>query len=165
MLAASCHPFPPDLRDETLTALVATHEAPPGMRPVDVVEFAVAAGGGDEVDGERVRGLAWFARVWLDRLNLDAARCAIIRVRGESMEPTLPDGCLILFDWNRRDRPEGRIYVVRTDGGLIVKRAAMRRRGWDLASDKPAVEPEPWPANAGTDRPGRCAWTRPTSTR
>ena len=101
-----------------------------------------------EVDGERVRGLAWFARAWLDRLNLNATRCAIIRVRGESMEPTLPDGCSILFGRDRRDRREGRIYVVRTGAGLIVKRAAKRGREWDLASDNPAVEAERWPADA-----------------
>ncbi len=104
VLAAGGNPFLPDLRGETLTALVATHEAPPGTRPVDVVEFAAATGGGGAVDRERVRGLAWFARAWLNRLNLDAARCAIIRVRGERMEPTLPNGCSILFD---RDRREG----------------------------------------------------------
>ncbi|MCY4004171.1 MAG: hypothetical protein OXF33_10750 [Rhodospirillales bacterium] len=43
VLAAGGNPFPPDLRDETLTALVATPEAPPGTRPVNVVEFAAAA--------------------------------------------------------------------------------------------------------------------------
>ena len=102
------------------------------------MEFAAAAGGGVETDGERVRELAWFARSWLDRLNPGARRCAIIRVRGESMEPTLPDGCSILFDRNRRER---RICVVRTNGGLIVKRGGV----WELASDNPAVAPEPRP--------------------
>ncbi|MCY3567068.1 MAG: S24 family peptidase [Chloroflexi bacterium] len=48
-----------------------------------------------------------------------------MRVRGESMGPTLPDDCSTLFD---RDRREGRVYVVRTDGGLIVKRAAKHGR-------------------------------------
>lgn len=98
VVAAGGNPFPPDLRDDTLAALVATHDAPPGTRPVDVVEFAAAAGGGADIDGESVRGLAWFAHSWLDRHGLDATRCAIIRVRGDSMEPTLPDGCSILFD-------------------------------------------------------------------
>ena len=112
-----------------------------------LVSAVLAAGGGVEIDGERVLGLAWFARALLDRLNLDATRCAIIRVRGESMEPKLPDGYLILFD---RDRREGRIYVVRTDGGLIVKQAAKRGGAWDLASDNPAVEAEPWPAEGET---------------
>ena len=32
--------------------------------------------------------------------------------------------------------------------GLIVKRAAERGGAWELASENPAVEPEPWPADA-----------------
>ena len=45
MLTAVDNPFSPALRDETVTALVAAHEAPPGTRLVDVTEFSVAAGG------------------------------------------------------------------------------------------------------------------------
>ena len=52
VLAAGGNPFPSDLRDETLTALVATHEAPPGTRPVDVVEFAAKRGGGWELTSD-----------------------------------------------------------------------------------------------------------------
>ena len=160
VVAAGGNPFPPDLRDDTLAALVATHEAPPGTRPVDVVEFAAAAGGGADIDGESVRGLAWFARSWLDRHGLDATRCAIIRVRGDSMEPTLPDGCSILFDRDRRARRERAIYVVRTDGGIVVKRAARPGGEWELASDNPAVEAEPWPADADTI--GEVVWVART---
>ncbi|MCY4004170.1 MAG: S24 family peptidase [Rhodospirillales bacterium] len=95
-----------------------------------------------------MRGLAWFARSWLDRLNLDATQCAVIRGRGESMEPTLPDGCSILFDRNRRTPRDGRIHVVRAGDGLIVKRVVMCGSGWELASENPAVEAEPWPPDA-----------------
>ena len=148
VLAADGNPFPPDLGDDALTALVATHEEPPGTRPVDAAECAAAwkstASAGGVWSGSCGRGCSL--------PNLNATRYAIIRVCGESMEPTLLDGCPILFDRNRR---EGRIYVVRTDAGLIVMRAAMRGGAWDLASDNPAVEPEPWPANAGTVGAGR----------
>ena len=113
-----------------------------------------------EVDSERVRGLAWFSRSWLDRLNLDATRCAIIRVRGESMEPTLPDGCSMLFDRNRRTPRDGRIYAVRAGDGLIVKRAAERSGSWELASENPAVEPEPWSADA--EIAGEVVWVAQT---
>ena len=160
VVAAGGNPFPPDLRDDTLAALVATHDAPPGARPVDVVEFAAAAGGGADIDSESVRGLAWFARSWLDRHGLDATRCAIIRVRGDSMEPTLPDGCSILFDRDRRARRKRAIYVVRTDGGIVVKRAARRGPDWILASDNPAIEAEPWPADAETI--GEVVWVART---
>ena len=130
--------------------LVAIGALPPASRPVNVVEFEAAAGGSAEADSENVRGLLWFSRDWLDRRGLDATRCAIMRVRGESMEPTLPDGCSILFDRNRRTRRERRIYVVRTNGGLIVKRAAKRGRAWELASDDPTYVSEPWPPDAET---------------
>ena len=152
VVAAGGNPFPPDLQDETLTGLVATHEAPPGARPVDVVELEAAAGGGGGIDGERVLGLAWFARSWLDRHGLDATQCAIIRVRGESMEPTLVDGCSILVNHASRRRRLGRIYVLRTDEGLVVKRAGRDPAGiWQLVSDNPDkyVWPtRPWPRDA-----------------
>ena len=100
------------------------------------------------IDGEQVRGLAWFARAWLDQLGLGATKCAIFRLRGESMEPMLRDGCSILFGRARRDRREGGIYVARAGGGLIVKRASRCGRGWKLAGDNLAVAPEPRPAEA-----------------
>ena len=81
--------------------------------------------------------MAWFSRSWLDRLGLDLIKCAIIRVRGKSMEPPLPDGCSILFDRSRRDRREYGIYVVRTDGGLILKRAAKRGSVWGAREREP----------------------------
>ena len=124
------------------------------------MEFAAAAGGGTEIDSERGRGLAWFLRSWLDRLGLDATKCAIIRVRGESMEPALPDGCSIMFDRSRQDRREHGIYVVRTNGGLIVKRAVKSGRRWELISENPAVAPELWPADA--EVVGEVVWVAQT---
>ena len=38
-------------------------------------------------DGEAV-GRIWFRRDWLDRRGLDPTQCAVIALRGESMEPT-----------------------------------------------------------------------------
>ena len=158
--AAGGNPFPPDLHDDTLAALLATHDAPPGTRPVDVAECAEAPGAGPEPGRGPVRGLAWFARSWLDRHGLDATRCAIVRVRGDAMAPTLPDGCSVLIDRNRRARRERGIYAVRTGGGLIVRRAARRGRGWALASDNPAGAAEPWPAD--TETIGEVVWAAQT---
>jgi hypothetical protein len=46
--------------------------------------------------------------------------------------------------------------VVRTDIGLIVKRAARRDGAWEHASDNPALAPEPWPDDAETV--GQVVW-------
>ena len=117
------------------------------IRPVEVVEVAAAAGGGAEVYDETVVGRLWFRRDWLDRHSIDPAQCNVITVRGESMEPTLPDGCSVLVDRNegRRRHRAGRIYVMRTQDGLVVKRAGQDEEGnWQVVSDHPGWETTPW---------------------
>ena len=84
--------------------------------------------------------------------GLVASQCKVIGVKGESMEPTLTDGCSILIDLNRRRRTAGHLYVIRTGDGLIVKRAGKNRAGaWQLVSDNPDKKDwptRPWPADA-----------------
>ena len=45
------------------------------------------------------------------------------------MEPTLVDGCSILVNQASQRRRVGRIFVVRTEEGLVVKRARKDRAG------------------------------------
>ncbi len=119
---------------------------------VGVSEFATAAGSGAVVDDERIVGRLKFRRDWLDRHGLDARQCRVIQVMGESMEPTLVDGCSILVNFARQRRRAGRIYVVRTEDGLIVKRAGKDRTGaWQFVSDNPNKQTwptRPWPHDA-----------------
>ena len=102
----------------------------PGTRPVAIHRLQAAAGGGALDLDETVKSYAYFRHEWLSRQGLVAERCSIIGVMGESMEPTLPEGCVILLDRNRRSRREGRIFVLRTEEGLVVKRAGKGRRRW-----------------------------------
>ncbi len=143
------------LADPSALAVGAVNEdgMPPGARPVDVHGLRAAAGGGALVEGEEVRSQAWFRRDWLDRHGLDPTRCLIVDVAGGSMEPVLPDGCSVLVDRNRRRRYVGRIYLARTDEGLVVKRAGKDGGGgWLLTSESDAPEhaPIPWPADVET---------------
>ena len=104
------------------------------------------------MDHERITGRVKFRREWLARHGLPAAECRLIRVLGESMEPTLVDGCSILVNQANRRRRAGRIYVVRTEDGLVVKRAGKDRADtWLLVSDNPnkqAWPTVPWPDDA-----------------
>ena len=115
-------------------------------RHIEIREVAAAAGSGAEVLDETVTGYLAFQRKWLDRHKLDATRCTVIGVAGESMEPTLPTGCSILVNHAQKRRRKGRIFVVRTDDGLVVKRAGRNKSGgkWLLESDHPAWESTPW---------------------
>ncbi len=119
---------------------------------VGVWAAAGAAGGGAVVEDERMVGRLKFRRDWLDRRGLDARQCRVIKVMGESMEPTLVDGCSILMNTASKRRRVGRIYVVRTEDGLIVKRAGKDRTGaWQIVSDNPNKQTWPtlpWPPDA-----------------
>ena len=121
----------------------------PGARPIAVHRLQAAAGGGALDLDETVKSYAYFRHEWLSRQGLIADRCSLIGVMGESMEPTLPEGAIILLDRNRRQRREGSIFVVRTEDGLVVKRVGKSDDGrWQLVSDHPRWPVAPWPNDA-----------------
>ena len=121
----------------------------PTARAVTVWDVASAAGGGALFDQESIVGRLAFRRAWLDRHAIDATQAAVISVSGESMEPTLPEGSVILVDRARRRRRTDHVFVVRTDEGLVVKRARRDVGGnWVLASDNPGWTTVPWPVAA-----------------
>lgn len=127
----------------------AANENVPGARPINVVEFAAAAGGGAEAFDEAVSGRIWFRRDWLDQRGLDPTQCAVIGVRGESMYRTLPDGCSILVDRQRTELVDRAIFVVRAEDGLVVKCARRRNGGdWAFVSEHKSWRPLPWSAVA-----------------
>ena len=133
----------------------------PGARSVGTREVEAAAGGGAvNLDEAPVKGPVWFRRDWLDDHGIDPTRCVVISVRGESMEPTLPAGTKILVDRERTRRRAGRIFVINTGEGLVVKRLGRRGRQWLLLSDHPSWEPAPWPRDA--DVIGEVRWASRT---
>ena len=102
--------------DQPLVAHGLPGEIPglPGAKPVAVRHLRTAAGSGTCELDEKIRAFVYFRQEWLSRSGLIASRCSIIGVTGESMEPTLPDGCFILTDHNRTQRRHDRIFLVRT---------------------------------------------------
>ncbi len=128
---------------------------------IGVSPITPAAGSGAVVDDERITGGLKFRRDWLRKHGLDPRQCRVLQVMGESMAPTLVDGASILVNLARQRRRDGRIYVVRTEDGLIVKRAGKDRIGaWQLVSDNPdkRIWPtRPWPLDAPMI--GEVKWT------
>ena len=135
--------------DTLLVEAANEDDLPPGARSMAAREIEVAAGGGAvTLDDAPEKGRLWFRRDWLDHHGIDTTQCVVIGVRGESMEPTLPDGCSILVDRARRRRRDGGIFVLNTGDGLIVKRLGKSGRRWQLVSDHEKWEPLPWPREA-----------------
>ena len=132
--------------------------AEPGRQPFTLprLDVAASAGPGAFVDGEIVLGAAAIDPALAARLGLRNGQAAIVRVRGDSMEPGLIDGDLIVVDRARRTpEAKGAVFVVRIEDAVMVKRVSRARGALVVVSDNPA-------AAGGPDAPveviGRVVW-------
>lgn len=80
-----------------------------------------AAGHGTEVANEQVVDHLAFKRQWVKSLGLQSDKLALITAKGDSMEPTIKDGSLLLVDTRSNPLSDG-IYVLKFDGLLMAKR-------------------------------------------
>jgi hypothetical protein len=97
-----------------------------GLRLVPKLAIGASAGSGALTDVEALAGKVGFDETWLRHMGLDPARLSLIRVQGDSMQPTLADGDDIMVDTACADRPPKKgIYVLRLDGTLMVKRVIL----------------------------------------
>lgn len=103
--------------------------------------LGASAGVGSLDDDEAATGAMAFPERRLRDLGGRPDSLSIIRVDGESMFPTLADGDDIMVDQSDgADRLRDGIYVLRLDGGLMVKRVAMTLRNgrFSIRSDNSA---------------------------
>lgn len=114
-----------------------------GYTAIPFFEDVRAAAGGGGIVGNEMSTSLLFNEEWV-RTELDAKLpdLRLIRVSGESMEPLLRAGDMILVDCSvHRPNCEG-IYVLRLDGMLLVKRVQALPGGViQVSSDNPAYKP------------------------
>lgn len=103
------------------------------------VEIGASAGPGGLAEIEERGRPIGFDEAWLRDLGAGrAAALSIIRVAGDSMEPTLYDGDDILVDRSGSKVRSGSIHIVRFDGMLMVKRLIRQAGGLVIRSDNAA---------------------------
>jgi phage repressor protein C with HTH and peptisase S24 domain len=103
------------------------------------IEIGASAGPGGIADIEEHGPPIGFDGTLLRDLGVRrAAALSIIRVAGDSMEPTLCDGDDILVDRNVSAIKPGAIHVLRLDDMLVVKRLVRTDGGYIIRSDNPA---------------------------
>ena len=101
----------------------------PEIEFVERVKAVPRAGnGGLVVDGDCV-GLYSFHSSFLRRKGGSAESMKIFKVDGDSMEPTLHSGDLIMVNRAMIDVQSGHIYLLRMEGELMVKRLERRPGG------------------------------------
>ncbi len=89
--------------------------------PIPRLDVAASAGHGSLVQSEEGTGSYAFNRKWLTRRGLSPKDLAVISVAGDSMEPDLHDGDLILINRAEQVPRDGRIYAVRYSDQFFVK--------------------------------------------
>jgi phage repressor protein C with HTH and peptisase S24 domain/transcriptional regulator with XRE-family HTH domain len=146
-------------RAERRQAFDETHGIPPqpginedrralykGVSPEDFVFVArydaeVSAGHGAFLEEDQVRDRLAFKRSWIREMGLQPDKLALVTVKGDSMEPNLFHGDIVLVDLSTPGITVDGIYVLRTDDGLVVKRLQRMITGdIYIKSDNPAYE-------------------------
>lgn len=120
-----------------------------------------SAGNGSPVSDEQVIGRFAFKRSWLERKGLNAQQLAVVTARGDSMEPTVRDGDILLIDRNVARISADGIYLIERDNELYCKRLQrLFDGGVTIMSDNPRYEPQQLPGEAAgaLNVTGRVIW-------
>lgn len=114
-----------------------------GYAYIPLYEVRAAAGHGTFVEQERAVDSLAFRQAWVrNELRADPSDLYLIKVDGESMEPVLRSGDVILVNHQDNSAQRDGIYVMRIDDALLVKRLQPLPDGrLRASSDNPAYEP------------------------
>jgi len=117
------------------------------LHQVSIPRFAIqaSAGGGSVVLSEEVEDYFTVSRDWLSRYLPKGAKAGIIEARGDSMEPTIADGDILILDFSIDSSVvnDGGVFVISVDGVLLVKRLQVTVDGHILIrSDNDLYEQE-----------------------
>ncbi len=89
---------------------------------VPMAEARLSAGGGSFVLSEASKEHYPFRRDWLQKVATAVRNLVIMRVVGNSMDPTIMDGDIIMLDRGRPGIFTGQIYALGIDDNISIKR-------------------------------------------
>lgn len=112
--------------DESVVGVSASPPAPvrlrAGIKEVSEYDALASAGGGISLDERKVGPWPFPADYLNGELRLQGADLALIRVKGDSMEPTLRSGDRILVDMTDKNVSQPGLFVLWDGDGRVVKR-------------------------------------------
>jgi hypothetical protein len=131
-----------------------------GLRLVPKLAIGASAGAGALTDVEALAGKVGFDESWLRTMGVDPAQVTLIKVQGDSMQPTLNDGDDIMVDKSAALRAvKNGVHVLRMDDVLMVKRVMTGKKGvLSVLSDNPASPQWPDVNAAKLTIIGRVVW-------
>lgn len=147
--AFSCEPYqliaaPPGASPTTalsMDEIAAEH----GIKFIEEVDLALGMGATYLQESPEVVGLVPFREDWLRDVSAGALdRLKVVRGRGDSMQPTILDGDIVLVDMGqRRIDDQDRIWALAYGELGVIRRVRVTPRGtWMLMPDNAVVRPE-----------------------
>jgi len=117
---------------------------PPGHVLLPLLEARAAAGNHGGLRSDQLVDFIAFSESFLKQtLRRSPQNLALLTASGDSMDPTIRDGDLLLVDTSARRIEGSRIYVLAIGGALMVKRIQLRLDGSVVVkSDNAVYEPE-----------------------
>lgn len=128
---------------------------------VDCYQVFASAGFGATVSDELKTDPMAFRTDWLKKEGLVPERLAVIRAKGDSMEPTISNNDIILVNLCNGDALRDGLYVLRIGDSLLVKRLQFDVLGGiKVISDNPGYETQVVTKDQRADVHivGRVAW-------
>ena len=124
---------------------------------VPLREATGSMGGGSTETGDRTLTYLSFRTEWI-RSKGNPEYMTVIRAFGDSMDPTITDGSVVLIDEGRRQFVKNKIYYLRYNGQMYIKRLVERDGHLAIASDN---DPNVLLVSDADDFEiiGRCIWT------
>lgn len=124
---------------------------------VPLREATASMGGGSTETGDRTLTYLSFRTDWI-RSKGNPEYMTVIRAFGDSMEPTITDGSVVLIDEGRRQFVKNKIYYLRYNGQMYIKRLVDAGGRLGIASDADANVLLVSDAD-DFEIIGRCVWT------
>lgn len=114
---------------------------------IPMVEVKLSAGGGAFVQSEGMRDFFAFRKDWLSRTVTSKRNAVLVQVIGNSMAPTILEHDVVMIDTGQCHLYDGKIYALRMDNTVMIKRIAPRPGDKVLVISDNKDEYEPYEAS------------------
>ena len=92
-----------------------------GFAHIPLVEAELSAGGGSFVTSDNIIAYFAFRLEWIRKKYINPEKAVLMRVRGDSMEPLIDDGDVVLIDQLSNKPKEGKIYAFAVEDAILIK--------------------------------------------
>lgn len=115
-------------------------EDDPGFVKIPKVKLRLSAGiQGFQTEPETYDGSTLSVhQSWIDRNGFYRENLMAIRVKGESMEPTLYEDDLVIINLADKKLVDGQVFAINYEGEAVIKRTVREAGQWYLTSDNPS---------------------------